>query len=207
MKRLEDVVRHYSGGGVPDPHLDPLLKKFPVSHQDVKDIIAFLESLSGDVRPGLAPDYAHRAKTTRVRLLDAARQPMVGVAVDAVPAGDSLPGDVPLLSPERHLVTDSEGAIEFAPPRRTHTRMVLPDGLRLPQGEFIPDSCTHVDLVVPVRGRAAILVVAAEPEDLVDRLLGSGPVWETGLTPMASHLVLEGRFQPDRRVRRGAEGA
>src|SRR5262249_30286179 len=130
MKALADVVRHYANGAVPDPHLDPLLVKgFDASKQDVEDLVAFLETLTSDFRPGLAPDCAIRAKTTRVRLLDDAGRPMAGLHVRAVPAGDGLPGDVPLTSPELDLRSDEEGRIEFAPPRRTHTRLVLPEGL------------------------------------------------------------------------------
>lgn len=170
LPSLEDVVRFYARGAVPDPSLDPVLKGFEVSDAEVRDLVAFLESLSGDVPPGLAPDFRERAKTTRVRILDASRRPIAGLAVRAVPAGDRLPGDVPMLSPERDLVTDADGAFEFVPPRRTHTRLLLPDGLRAPQGEWIPDSCAEHEIVLPVAGRVDLLLVLVRPEEVPSRL-------------------------------------
>ena len=176
MQSLEDVVRHYAKGAVPDPHLDRLLVEgFNVTPRGIHDLVAFLETLSSDFRPGIAPDCAMRARTTRVRLLDDDGRPMVGVRVRAVPAGDSLPGDVPMLSPERELVTDAEGRIEFEPPRRTHTRLILPDGLRAPQGEWVPDTCRRLDLTVPVVGRASLIVAGVPKEEVLERLLVTVP--------------------------------
>jgi cytochrome c peroxidase len=158
IETLEDVVRFFAGGGAPDPRLDPAIRPFAASAGDVADLVAFLRSLSGDERPAGARDYAGRAARTRARVVDARGRPLAGLRIALVPAGDVLPGDSPAASPPREARTDDRGRFEYTPPRRTHVRAVLPDGLRAVQGEMIPDTCERLTLVVPVRGRARILV-------------------------------------------------
>ena len=163
---LEEVVRHYAKGGTPNPFLDPVVKPFAASDQDVADLVAFLESLSGASRPAPALDWVGRARRTRLRIVDAEGHAVAGLPVRVLPEGDRLPGDAPATSPERDLETDAEGFLEFQPPRRTHARLVLPDGLRLAQGEWVPDTCERADLVTPVRGRSFVAVrfpAGAEP--------------------------------------------
>ena len=48
---LEDVVAFYDRGGVPNPLLDPRIRPLNLSAQDEADLVAFLESLTGDYRP------------------------------------------------------------------------------------------------------------------------------------------------------------
>ena len=48
-KTLMDVVEFYVKGGNPNPHLDKEMKKLELSEQDKKDLVAFMEALSGDV--------------------------------------------------------------------------------------------------------------------------------------------------------------
>jgi cytochrome c peroxidase len=171
LRSLEDVVRHYARGAKNDPNLDARLTGFELSDSDVVDLVEFLRSLSGDVPPGLAPDLRERAKTTRVRVLDARGRPLAHLSVRLVPAGDSLPGDVPLTSPERVLETDADGVIEFAPSRKTHVRLILPSGLRAPQGQWIPDTCERLDLALPVEGRATLLLTTPNDCEAMERLL------------------------------------
>lgn len=45
---LKDVVRFYNEGGVPNELLDPLMTPLGLSEQDITDLVAFLESLTGD---------------------------------------------------------------------------------------------------------------------------------------------------------------
>ncbi len=45
---LNEVVAFYNRGGVPNPQLDPLIGPLGLTHQEMADIVAFLESLTGD---------------------------------------------------------------------------------------------------------------------------------------------------------------
>jgi len=105
-----------------------------------------------------------------------------------VPAGDVLPGDGPRTSPTREAVTDGEGWIEFAPPRRTHTRLVLPEGLRAPQGEWVPDTCARVEIALPVRGRSLATVAFPAGEEPPKRL-PADLRWPPGAAPEPSPVA------------------
>jgi len=48
LGNLEDVVRFYDAGGVPNELLDPLIGPLTLSESDIADLVAFLESLTGD---------------------------------------------------------------------------------------------------------------------------------------------------------------
>jgi cytochrome c peroxidase len=170
LPTLESVVRHYAAGGADDPNLDPKLRPFKASDQDVADLVAFLESLSGDVRPALARDTRLRAERTRLRFVDDAGKPLAGVAVRVVPAGDALPGASVRTCPTVDLTTDADGRLEFVPVRRTHVKLVLPEGLRARQGEWIPDTCEEAVVTLPVRGRAVAVVELPAGETAPARL-------------------------------------
>jgi len=62
LATLEDVVHFYNRGGGDAPNKSPLLKALGLSDADVKDLVAFLESLSMDepliVKDPKLPDYA-----------------------------------------------------------------------------------------------------------------------------------------------------
>jgi len=45
---LEEVVRFYDGGGGPAPGKDPRLHPLGLSEREIRDLVAFLESLTGD---------------------------------------------------------------------------------------------------------------------------------------------------------------
>jgi cytochrome c peroxidase len=160
FETLEDVVGYYAKGTTPNPHLDAKIHAFEASPTEQTQIVAFLKSLSSDARPGQAPDLASRAKKTRVRLSDATGKPLAGVEVGLVASGDVLPGDraESTSDAEVKVVTDKDGWLEFAPGRRTHTKLVLPHGLRAPGGDFVPDTCARLELTLPVRGRAAMVI-------------------------------------------------
>ena len=73
MKDLARVVRYYAAGGSGDPAQDRRIRGFEASEEDVRDLVAFLESLSGEVRPGLAPTlWRPRAERTRLSFVDGA---------------------------------------------------------------------------------------------------------------------------------------
>ena len=48
LSTLEDVVRFYDRGGVSNALRDPLIRTLNLSDQDVSDLVAFLQSLTGD---------------------------------------------------------------------------------------------------------------------------------------------------------------
>lgn len=48
LKTLKDVVDFYAGGGNSNPYLDPKIKSIHLSGQERADLVAFLESLTGD---------------------------------------------------------------------------------------------------------------------------------------------------------------
>lgn len=62
LATLEDVVRFYNKGGGDAPNKSPLFKPLGLSDAEVKDLVAFLESLSMDepliVKDPKLPDYA-----------------------------------------------------------------------------------------------------------------------------------------------------
>lgn len=49
LKTLKDVVDFYAGGGNSNPYLDPKIKSIHLSGQERADLVAFLESLTGDL--------------------------------------------------------------------------------------------------------------------------------------------------------------
>ena len=171
FRTLAEVVRYYARGLTADPRLDARLKGFTASDRDVADLVAFLESITGDMRPALAPMRDVRALHTVVRFEDARGHAIAGVNVALTPVGDRLPGAQTLDgSAERTLTTNADGEIEFAPGNRTHVRLDLPDGLRAPQGGWIPDSCEALTLRLPVEGVATLLLVGPSGDAAVARL-------------------------------------
>ncbi|MHC5011452.1 MAG: cytochrome-c peroxidase [Planctomycetota bacterium] len=159
LATLEEVVLHYARGGSNDPRLDRRIERLDLDRQEILDLVAFLESLTGEVRPGLASTvWKPHADRTELRFVDATGVPMVGLDVTLLPAGDTLPGDMPRTSPVQHLETDGSGRIEYAPPFRTHVRLMLPDDLPITGGTHVPDTCRKADIVVPIRGRTYVVV-------------------------------------------------
>jgi cytochrome c peroxidase len=55
MKTLRDVVDFYAGGGNSNPNLDKEMKPLHLSAQDRADLVAFLESLTGDMPKNAGP--------------------------------------------------------------------------------------------------------------------------------------------------------
>jgi cytochrome c peroxidase len=124
---------------------------------EVGDLVAFLESLTSDVRPGLpAGPSKWRAKRTRLRLLDADGEPLARFAFDLATAGDPL-------GPREHprvlsLVTDEKGVAQYEPPPWTHVRVVLEGGVRPFGGPMVPDTCREATLRLPLRGTTQVEV-------------------------------------------------
>ena len=156
FKSLEDVVRYYVKGATPDPRLSDRIKPFKADDRDVADLVAFLESLTGDVRPGLAPTAGRRADRIRLRVEDRAGKPLAGMRIVATPDGDVVPAEGsrdPVT-----VVTDANGVVTLDAGPRTHMRLSLPGGLRPLQGAWVPDTCGFLRVRVPVRGQTSLLV-------------------------------------------------
>jgi cytochrome c peroxidase len=49
LKTLDDVVEFYSQGGRHNPNLTPLVRTLKLTTSEQRDLVAFLESLSGTV--------------------------------------------------------------------------------------------------------------------------------------------------------------
>jgi cytochrome c peroxidase len=55
LKTLHDVVDFYAGGGNSNPYLDKDIKSLRLSAQDRADLVAFLESLTGQMPKNAGP--------------------------------------------------------------------------------------------------------------------------------------------------------
>jgi cytochrome c peroxidase len=52
MATLEDTVEYYSGGGRPNPQLDPQIRRIELAAEEKRALVSFLRALTGDVREG-----------------------------------------------------------------------------------------------------------------------------------------------------------
>jgi cytochrome c peroxidase len=55
LKTLKDVVDFYAGGGNSNPYLDKQIKAINLTPQDRQDLVAFLQSLSGQLPANIGP--------------------------------------------------------------------------------------------------------------------------------------------------------
>ncbi len=58
LASLPDVVAFYDRGGVPNENLDPRIRPLGLGPGEIDDLVAFLESLTGDVRPLVEDAFA-----------------------------------------------------------------------------------------------------------------------------------------------------
>ena len=171
FETLEQVVRYYAKGCGDDPEKSHRIHSFTCSDQDAKDLVAFLESLSGETRPGMPTKrYAKRAPKTELTFVNARGEPMKKMAVRLVPVGDvaiakEATGDA------IELETDGRGRIRYKPGNRTHMRIVLPEGVEPLKGALVPDCCRKADVQVPVAGRMTFLITFGANERAPDRLV------------------------------------
>ena len=50
---LEDVVEFYNRGGIANPYHDPMLRPLYLTDKEKRALVAFLRSLSGEIREGM----------------------------------------------------------------------------------------------------------------------------------------------------------
>jgi cytochrome c peroxidase len=159
---LEDVVVHYASGCGDDPDRDERLRGFEASQQDIKDLVAFLESLTSEERPGLAKEaWKKRAERTRLRFVDLKGQPLAGLLMGLQVAGDKVPTNVPVPLPPS-LETDSQGEIGYVVPASTHVRIRPPEWITVVGGDLVPDTCASVDVTLQVTGRVRLALVSED---------------------------------------------
>jgi hypothetical protein len=168
---LEDVVRYYANVAF-DRRLDPALKSFADGRsaeaidRDVADLVAFLVSLTGETRAGLAKTaWARRAPRIRLRLVDPAGDPW-RAPVAVAPAGDVLPAAPAAARAPVYRTPDAEGWIEVPTPPTTHVAVSVPGtGFRPRDGGFVPDTCEEAVLTIepgpPFRKAVADAAAAA----------------------------------------------
>jgi cytochrome c peroxidase len=173
FETLADVIRYYAGGGSEDPEQDKRLQPFEITEGEICDLVAFLGSLAGETRPGLADQaLRQRASQTQLRFVDHEGKPLVGLRVALVPVGDVLPAEKAAGALPKSLVTDEKGRIEFAPGRTTHAHLRLPGALRPVGGPLVPDVCKKATVHLAVKGtvRFALTLPAGKPAPEMLRL-------------------------------------
>jgi cytochrome c peroxidase len=55
LKTLKDVIDFYAGGGNSNPEQDPEMKKIHLTGPERADLLAFLESLTGEMPANAGP--------------------------------------------------------------------------------------------------------------------------------------------------------
>jgi mono/diheme cytochrome c family protein len=152
LRTLEEVVRYYDRGGTPNRHLDPRVRPLGLADDEVKDLVAFLDALTSDERPGLGP-LPPGPRRARIRVLDLRGKPMKRFEVEARPAGDRLRGKS--LAGIQRLVTDSQGYLTLEFPAWTHVRLLAP-GHEIHYDWPIPDFVKRMDVTAAPRDGVAL---------------------------------------------------
>jgi cytochrome c peroxidase len=65
LTTLREVIDHYDAGGSPNPFLDPSLRPLSLTSDEKRQLVAFLATLSGEVRFGVAHDATPMADSTQ----------------------------------------------------------------------------------------------------------------------------------------------
>jgi len=145
---LEDVVDYYNKGGTRNGRLDEHVHPLSLNADESGDLVAFLESLTSDERPGLGPLSPQR-RHARIKVVDLKGHSLGGLTIEIRPAGDRLEGG--RNEPPQIEVTDSEGLISFDFPAWTHVQLATPDH-EIHYGWLIPDCVTSMTVIAaPLR--------------------------------------------------------
>ena len=67
LATLSDVVERYNQGGIPNPHLDREIRPLGLTNEETKNLVAFLESLTGNIDFELDSDETKRGKASAPR--------------------------------------------------------------------------------------------------------------------------------------------
>lgn len=168
LRTLEEVVDYYDRGGTPNEHLDEAVVPLHLTDGQKADLVAFLESLTGEERVGLAPRPRYRPDETRVQIRDLHGEPLADRVVRVIPAGDRLRGTDAMPEPFE-VTTDAWGRVAFEFPLSTQVRLET-DGYEIGLSRLIPDWSRKVDLTATPLDTISVLVRRATSTALPDRI-------------------------------------
>jgi cytochrome c peroxidase len=188
---LLDVVAYYDRGGTPNPGLDANVRPLGLDPREIADLVAFLESLTSDERPGLGPAPA-RPRETRVRIEDLEGRPIEGLAVEIKPFGDRL-GKEGVAGAVR-ATTGKGGWLSFPFPASTHVTLSA-HGLAIGEGQPLPDYVREAKLIAAPWSATAVRVMG---RNLPDALVGQGNRGEITLRKVRRLSAGEALYVADR---------
>jgi hypothetical protein len=205
---LADVVDYYARGGTPHTGLDEKIRPLVLTPDERRALVSFLETLSGDERPGLGERQAFHVERTSIRIRDLDGKPVAGLRLRVRPFGDRLRSAASMPA-AFETTTGVDGVASFRFPDSTHVLLEC-DSMVLGSGP-IPDwvssqvvVATPLDVVsIALRlpaGREAPERIHAVPLDAEGPVPGTDRVEETHYvelerhrTPAADELFYVGR--------------
>ncbi len=156
FETLEDVVRYYNKGGTLNAYLDAAIKPLHLTDREVTDVVAFLQSLSGDERPALAALPEDRAKTVRLRVIQLDGKPLRNQVVTVRPVGDRFRGSDALPEPFT-VTTNASGYVRFPFPASTHVALDAA-GYELGDSRLLPDWTKTQTAIATPRDRVSVII-------------------------------------------------
>jgi mono/diheme cytochrome c family protein len=195
LATLEEVVRYYAKGGTPNAHLDAAIKPVALTDQEVADLVAFLESLSGKERPGVLPARPEE-RQIRVRVLDVDGNPVPHLAVEVMPFGENLGKGSAAL---RTATTASDGSISITFPQTTHV-VLNAAGWELAGGRPIPDTSGDLDVVAAPLDRITVLVRGAKLPAELEGTITSNTAFAVVADEAGMVFEMDGRFARGRQA-------
>jgi hypothetical protein len=166
LKTLEEVVRYYDRGGTANGRLHKNIKPLGLTDGEVADLVAFLKTLTSDVRPGLGPVAKHRPAQTRIRLVSPYGRPMAGLEVDIEAFGDRLAGTAPASPAPLRVKSDQNGWIKFKFPLWTHVKLRAARH-EIGEGRPLPDYVSKATLIATPENQFAVRIVSPESVKLM----------------------------------------
>ena len=161
---LRDVVLYYDRGGTKNTTLDPRIRRLDLDDGEIRDLVAFLESLTSDERPGLGRAVRH-ARETRIRIEDLDGRPIEGLRVNVEPFGDRLRSEG--AAGAVVCTTDRQGSIAFRFPDWTHVKLEA-KGLSIGEGQPLPDCLREAKLIAAPKDATAVRIKGpALPDELI----------------------------------------
>lgn len=157
LETLEDVVDYYARGGTANGRIDAHVKPFDLTAGEKADLVAFLRSLTGAERAGLADPPAHLLRETTVRVVNLQGNPVKGLTISVTGAGDRFRGTQ---RPEgaQLVTTDNAGVVRFPFPPSTHARLECGTH-ELGLSRLLPDCAERADLIATPRDKVSLRVV------------------------------------------------